>query len=350
MSGGEADSKVKKRKSHATPLGNVLILAGFLGTSTLAVAHLLNVPIESALKEASMLIGALVELIIGTSTFAAGSVPNFSVDAVVFMMFSFAIFFVLWTMRLTLIEPLTAWSLGLGDKKVNFSLAKFSQVFTDVIVYGLSFAVGLRVVLSQSWVWPSANWWEGYSNGDHMLMRPDFRCYYLVYTARYFQDFWSLFLHKRRKDFWQMLSHHVLTVAVGAVSYAFSFNRIGAVVMVLHDPSDVLLNGGKCLIYINNVAKRPLYQFLTNRIFEVFAVVFFTTKIILFSYVCWSAHIESLPFFPHGVVEWSCVAFLYGLLALQFWWFGMIVKLAMNMGKDTGATDTRSSSESEKED
>ena len=38
------------------------------------------------------------------------------------------------------------------------------------------------IVPSQPFAWPSANWWIGFSDGSHSVMRDDLRCYYILYA------------------------------------------------------------------------------------------------------------------------------------------------------------------------
>ena len=44
----------------------------------------------------------------------------------------------------------------------------------------------------------------------------------------------------RRKDHWQMMSHHIITIALKVLSYFYNFTRVGCLIMVLMDTSDVV--------------------------------------------------------------------------------------------------------------
>lgn len=207
--------------------------------------------------------------------------------------------------------------------------------------------IGLIVVPAQVWVWPSAKWWIGFADGGHEIMRSDLRCYYIMYVARYAQGIVSVFLEPKRKDFLEMVIHHVVTVVVIFISYVYGWNRIGAVVMVLLDPGDVPLHLAKLCKYTAEATQRQVWQFLADRLFEVFAVVFFVTRLCIFSYVCWSAHIEATRYFPKGLPEWTCVALLYTLLLLQMWWFLLIIKVALKILQGHAVDDPRSDDEDE---
>lgn len=60
-----------------------------------------------------------------------------------------------------------------------------------------------------------------------------------------------------------------------------------------------------------------ILQMLSDGFFVVFMVTFFVMRLGMYPYVCWSAHIEATRYFAKGLPEWTCVALLYILLALQ---------------------------------
>eukprot|EP00622_Pseudochattonella_farcimen_P002644 FR737617.1.p1 GENE.FR737617.1~~FR737617.1.p1 ORF type:complete len:182 (+),score=27.74 FR737617.1:80-547(+) len=129
-----------------------------------------------------------------------------------------------------------------------------------------------------------------------------------------------------------MQLHHVVTVALVSVSYAYGFIRVGVIVMALLDPADVPLQMAKMMKYLGE-ARSPatsdnIWQFLADRFFEAFAVVFFITRLVMYPYVCWSAQFESARYFQKGVPEWTCIVLLCILLALQIFWFKLVVEAA----------------------
>lgn len=44
-----------------------------------------------------------------------------------------------------------------------------------------------------------------------------------------------------RKDHWQMMTHHVVTIILIVASYAYNFTRIGCLIMVIMDWCDIFL-------------------------------------------------------------------------------------------------------------
>merc|ERR1712032_904793 len=139
-----------------------------------------------------------------------------------------------------------------------------------------------------------------------------------------------------------MMLHHLVTVTVIYISYIYGWNRVGVVVMVLLDPADVPLHLAKLCKYIADAKGLYIWQFIADRLFEMFALVFFVTRLVCYGYVCWSAHIEATRYFPKGLPEWTCVGLLYTLLALQLYWFFLIIKVAVKLIRGLNADDPRS--------
>lgn len=217
----------------------------------------------------------------------------------------------------------------------------------EAFFYGGFAFVGLIIVPAQPFSWPSVHWWINFKTGEHSIMRQDLRCYYLMYAARYMQAIVSVLMEHRRKDFIEMQVHHVVTCLLVAVSYQYGWTRVGVIVMVLLDPADVPLHVAKLCKYNAEYGLGAMWQTMADRFFELFSIVFFITRIGMYPYVCWSAHVESERYFPHGTPEYTCLVLLDILLVLQFYWFSLIFKAVANMLIKGGIEDIRSDDEDE---
>merc|ERR1712046_402150 len=91
--------------------------------------------------------------------------------------------------------------------------------------------------------------------------------------------------------------------------------------------------------------QKKFWQTCADVLFAFFAVAFFVTRLIMYPYVCWSAHIEATRYFPKGVAEWTCVALLEILLVLQCFWFYLLVRAIIRMVTSGGVEDVRSDSD-----
>jgi len=189
-------------------------------------------------------------------------------------------------------------------------------------------------------------------------MRADVRCYYILYAARYFQAVISVLIEPKRKDFIQMMVHHVVTLVVIFFSYFMALNHIGVVVMFILDPADVPLHLAKLCRYTAVATKQRLWQFMGDRLFEIFAVSFFVTRMIFYGYVCWSAQFESWGYYHkfnevprhYLYATYTCLMLLHVLLALQVYWCSLLVKVIVKMLRDgESVEDVRSDDEEEDE-
>ena len=73
----------------------------------------------------------------------------------------------------------------------------------------------------------------------HLPLAGPIKLYYITQTAFYMHQVLVLNAEARRKDHWQMMSHHVITIALMVLSYFYNFTRVGCLVMMLMDTSDV---------------------------------------------------------------------------------------------------------------
>merc|ERR1719424_1392044 len=229
-----------------------------------------------------------------------------------------------------------------------------SDLRCQMLFYGGFAVLGLFVVPGQEWIWPSSLWWIGFAEGGHEVMRSDLRCYYLMYGARYFQGGISCLLEHKRKDFLEMQIHHWTTVVLIYISYFNGWNRIGCCVMLLLDPADAFLHLAKMCKYTSDsmakgVPRKRLWQTSADFFFAAFAVAFFGTRLVMYPYVCWSAHIEATRHFAKGVPEWTCVVLLEILLVLQCYWFSLLVRAIVKMVSSGGVEDVRSDDESDED-
>lgn len=64
--------------------------------------------------------------------------------------------------------------------------------------------------------------------------------YMLAQWSFWIQQIVIINIEDRRKDHWQMLSHHFVTIALISASYAYHQTRVGNLIMVLMDVVDLV--------------------------------------------------------------------------------------------------------------
>lgn len=65
--------------------------------------------------------------------------------------------------------------------------------------------------------------------------------YMLFQLAFWLQQILVINIEERRKDHWQMLTHHVITITLIYSCYRYHFTRVGNLILVLMDVSDLFL-------------------------------------------------------------------------------------------------------------
>ncbi|KAH7021950.1 sphingosine N-acyltransferase lac1 [Ilyonectria destructans] len=138
-----------------------------------------------------------------------------------------------------------------GGIKQRAKQARFmEQMYTAVYFFFLGPA-GLCVMKSTPvWYYNTAGM---YKNFPHRTHEAGFKFYYLFQTAYWAQQAIVLVLgmEKRRKDFKELVLHHICTMSLIVLSYRFHFTYIGLAVYNSHDISDFFLATSKSLKYID---------------------------------------------------------------------------------------------------
>lgn len=78
-------------------------------------------------------------------------------------------------------------------------------------------------------------------NYPHIPLAGPIKFYYLTQNAFYIHQILVLNAEARRKDHWQMMTHHVITVVLMLGSYFYNFTRVGVLIMMLMDLCDIFL-------------------------------------------------------------------------------------------------------------
>ncbi|SPN97005.1 related to longevity-assurance protein LAG1 [Cephalotrichum gorgonifer] len=147
-----------------------------------------------------------------------------------------------------ILRPLAnAWGITSRRKQERFA----EQMYT-AIYFGISGPVGIYVMRQTPvWYFNTRGMYEAYPHKAHDAT---FKFYYLFQAAYWAQQaiVMLLGLEKRRKDFKELVGHHIVTLALIALSYRFHFAYIGIAIYLTHDVSDFFLAISKSLHYANS--------------------------------------------------------------------------------------------------
>ncbi|GAB0093945.1 ceramide synthase 5 [Sergentomyia squamirostris] len=215
------------------------------------------------------------------------------------------------------------------------TLVKFCENSWRCIYYTYSFIYGVVVLWNKPWFWDIKHCWYGY---PHQSVENDIWWYYMISMAFYWSLTISQFRDVKRKDFWQMFVHHVVTLLLLSLSWICNLHRVGSLVLVVHDCADIFLEAAKLTKYAN-------YQKVCDAIFAIFTVIWIVTRLGLYPRILYSTSIEApriLPMFPAYYIFNSLLILL---LVLHVVWTYLILQIAyraLQSGQMEG--DIRSSS------
>src|ERR1051325_11610932 len=100
--------------------------------------------------------------------------------------------------------------------------------------------------MSKSPYWfDTTYFWKDY---PHIEMSGLFKWYYLVQLAFWIQQVFVINIEKRRKDYFEMLAHHAVTILLISFSYSTNWTRIGNAVLCTMDFADILLPVGQVIL------------------------------------------------------------------------------------------------------
>ncbi|CAL1605623.1 unnamed protein product [Knipowitschia caucasica] len=219
---------------------------------------------------------------------------------------------------------------------------KFCESMWRFTFYGGIFVYTVYYMWDSPWMWNTRHCWTNYP------FQPMIQGQYIHYFAE-FAFYWSLmfsqFIDIKRKDFLIMFIHHFATLLLITFSYGNNMLRAGALVMCVHDASDIFLEAAK----LANYAK---YQRLCDILFVLFTLVFFITRLIIFPFwVIHSVLIESWEIVGPYQAWWLLNSLLLVLQVLHIYWFYLITRIAVkSIFKGRVSKDDRSDIESSSED
>lgn len=77
------------------------------------------------------------------------------------------------------------------------------------------------------------------------------KAYMLAQWAFWLQQVLVIHIEERRKDHWQMLTHHFITITLISGSYCYHHTRVGNLILVLMDVVDLFLPVSQNLLKSN---------------------------------------------------------------------------------------------------
>ncbi|KAJ7667969.1 TLC domain-containing protein [Mycena polygramma] len=235
------------------------------------------------------------------------------------------------------------------QRLLHRSVLRFAEQGWSAVYYPLQWSFGLYINhYLPGTIFDPEDLWRNY---PHIPLSTPVKFYYLTQCAFYAHQILILNAEAPRKDHYQMLAHHFITVFLMGASYFLNFTRVGCLIMVLMDWCDIFLPIAKMCRYIN------VSQRVCDSLFAIFLVSWFITRHVLFMLVIISTYTDMPRLIPY---EWSphlghfftreywitFCACLTALQIIQIIWFATICRVAWRViTTNEGASDDRSDEE-----
>ncbi|CEH17500.1 Protein transporter of the TRAM (translocating chain-associating membrane) superfamily [Ceraceosorus bombacis] len=250
-----------------------------------------------------------------------------------------------------LFRPFALWW-GIRNER---KLERFVEQGYAMLYWGTAGALGLYVMsFQESWWYNLEHLWLKY---PHWQMRPELKAYYLLQLSYWLQQALVMILRLEapRKDYYELIVHHLVTLWLIFWSYLINLTMIGTTVFVAMDVPDTFLALSKALSYMGIEA-------ITMPVFAIFMVVWTYFRIYESARTLWSVWFQ-FDLIPEHTKEWNppqgwwmvwwmkyqVFAPLFILLCLNLFWYFLMWRIMIRALAGGPAEDEREEGEYEEE-
>jgi len=175
------------------------------------------------------------------------------------------------------------------------------------------------------------SWWKNTDEvwtpcGDTQVFEWYIQWFYLAQLAIWIATcFVHRFIDEIRKDYYVMFIHHVATICLVGGSYYYGYLRVGILVLLVHDGSDIVVDSLKMANYMD---------------INIITVIVFITNLVTWAVI-------RLGIFPHTVMHAAAIvsfrrchrihgwllmnSFLVVLLMLHVWWYFLFLRMLFRL-------------------
>ncbi|KAJ2004004.1 Sphingosine N-acyltransferase lag1 [Coemansia thaxteri] len=228
---------------------------------------------------------------------------------------------------------------------------RFCEMGWSMLYITASWCIGFRVWQTSPYYMSTQNLYANYPD-DHVIMSYGLKWFYLVQSAFWLSNIYTIHIEERRKDHTEMLAHHAVTITLVLFSYAFHFTRFGHVFMLVMDFPDIFLSSAKMFRYLD-------HEIIPNVLFGIFSVSWIITKHCLclkMMVSIWTQGTSLVPLekrypqYPNSYASYPIVGALWFVLCvlqvILLYWFWLILKVLQKvLIKGEHADDNRSDEE-----
>ncbi|CAH02525.1 TLC domain-containing protein [Kluyveromyces lactis] len=242
-------------------------------------------------------------------------------------------------------------SIKMGSTRENKIRRMMEQMYS-IFYYSISGPFGLYIMYhTDLWLFRTDTMYKTYPDFNNEYL---YKIFYLGQAAFWTQQscVLTLQLEKPRKDFQELIFHHIVTLALIWLSYVFHFTKMGLSVYVTMDVSDFFLSLSKTFNYLDSSLTPPFFLFfivswvylrhyinlkiLWSLLTEFTTVGNYTLNFATQQYKCW-------------ISQPIIFVLLFALHLLNLFWLFFIARILYRLVVHGIQKDERSDSESESE-
>ncbi|RYP73784.1 hypothetical protein DL770_007710 [Monosporascus sp. CRB-9-2] len=169
---------------------------------------------------------------------------------------------------------------GISKKK---DVTRFSEQGWMLAYYSVLWPLGMYLYCKSPYY---LNMKELWTNWPQRELDGLMKGYILAQWAYWVQQVISVNIEARRKDYWEMIVHHAITISLIAACYAYHQTQVGHLILVLMDVIELIFPLAKCLKYLG-------FTTLCDVVFGVFLFVWVWTRHVFYLMTCWSVYYDS---------------------------------------------------------
>lgn len=230
------------------------------------------------------------------------------------------------------------------------AIDRFCEQSWFLVQYGCCFLWDFSILCRREYYADLDYLFKGYPHNLTLA----FKYYYLTVLGIWIFHIFVIHVEKRRKDHYEMLSHHIITVLLVYGSYKYHFTRIGNLILAIMNFVDIWLALAKVLRYcgFSNLCDFTFLIFffswiiLRHGLFNYVVYFSYTRAHILLNDAICSVTNKSTDCLNEYVIYWL-IALLVGLQCIMVFWMFMILKVLYKILSGSNAEDVRSDSESD---
>eukprot|EP00042_Codosiga_hollandica_P028714 m.152275 g.152275 ORF g.152275 m.152275 type:complete len:658 (+) comp52849_c0_seq9:2752-4725(+) len=215
-------------------------------------------------------------------------------------------------------------------------LDKMNDALWRVALFTFTTLYAYFMLRDQPWFQDTNLCWVGLPVHD---MPVDLRIFYYLKFGFFAALLASI--DSKRKDYAEMMLHHLATIGLIVTSWASGMYRIAALILFLHDISDIFLEAAKIGLYLKKKG-------LADISFALFAIVFAVSRLYYYPVIAVrSVAIEWVNILGIYPSWYPNMVMLLTLQALHIFWFSLILKLIYKAVVSGAVEDPRSDDDSQ---